>query len=92
MKKHIDLIVASLSFGIVASLAPTSHVQNQTGISKLQAISLQLILTPTQKAHPGRRRSKVEAIKNDSSSPKPSENSTDQSHPSLAASSLNWLG
>ena len=43
VKKHVGLIVAALSLGIVASVTPTSHAQNQTGISKLQAISLQLI-------------------------------------------------
>jgi hypothetical protein len=52
-------------------LAPTSFGQNQAGMSKLQAISQQLNLTPQQKvkALPILREEapKVEAIKNDNS-------------------------
>jgi hypothetical protein len=71
MKKHIGLIVAAISFGIVASLAPTSYAQNQGAMSKRESISAQLSLTPQQKAKVlpilADEGPKVEAIKNDSS-------------------------
>jgi periplasmic protein CpxP/Spy len=71
MKKHIGLIVAALSFGIVASLAPTSYAQNQGAMSKLESISAQLSLTPQQKAKVlpilADEGPKVEAIKNNTS-------------------------
>jgi hypothetical protein len=71
MKKHIGLIVAALSLGIVASLAPTSYAQNQGAMSKLESISAQLSLTPQQKAKVlpilADEGPKVEAIKSNSS-------------------------
>jgi periplasmic protein CpxP/Spy len=71
MKNHINLIAAAVSFGALPLLAPTSSAQNAAAISKAEAISQQLNLTPQQKAKilPILREEgpKVEAIKNNTS-------------------------
>jgi hypothetical protein len=58
MKNYIGVIASALCFGTFMLLAPTSYAQNQAGLSKLEAISRQLILTPMQEAHSGQRRAK----------------------------------
>ena len=73
MKKRISLIAAALCFGALVLQAPASYAQNQPGMSKLQAISEQLNLTPKQKAKVlpilAEEGPKVEAIKNNTSLP-----------------------
>src|SRR5437762_8368484 len=71
MKKFIGLIESTLCFSTLALVAPTSYAQNAAGISKAEAISQQLNLTPQQKIKilPILRDEgpKVQAIKNDNS-------------------------
>lgn len=71
MKKSQNLISAALCFGIVITLVATSHAQKAGAISKIEAISQQLDLTPQQKVKilPILRDEapKVSAIKNDNS-------------------------
>ena len=71
MKKYTALIAAALCVGMFMLSAPTSSAQNQAAMSKLQAISKQLNLTPQQKAKVlpvlADEGPKVEAIKNNSS-------------------------
>ena len=71
MQKNIGLITAALCFGMVITLAPTSYAQKSSKLSKIEAISQQLNLTPQQKIKilPILREEapKVEAIKNDNS-------------------------
>jgi len=71
MKKSISLIASALCFGMFVLPTPTSYAQNQAGVSKLEAISAQLNLTPKQKAKVlpilAEEGPKVEAIKNNSS-------------------------
>lgn len=71
MKKHRYLIAVMLCLGLFLLQAETSNGQKQAGLSKLEAISTQLHLTPEQKekvlpilAEEG---PKVEAVKNDKS-------------------------
>jgi len=70
MKNYIGVIASALCFTFML-LAPTSYAQNQAGLSKLEAISQQLDLTPKQKAKVlpilAEEGPKVEAIKNNSS-------------------------
>ena|ERR1043166_5835203 len=70
MKKRIYLTTAALCSGVLV-LASTSHAQKSGGMSKVEAISQQLDLTPQQKLKilPILRDEapKVEAIKNDNS-------------------------
>ena len=70
MKKSIYLITAALCCGVLV-LASTSNAQKAGGMSKVEAISQQLDLTPQQKLKmlPILREEapKVEAIKNDNS-------------------------
>jgi len=70
MKKRIYLITAALCCGVLVS-ASTSNAQKAGGMSKVEAISQQLDLTPQQKLKilPILREEapKVEAIKNDNS-------------------------
>jgi protein CpxP len=69
MKKSLNLISAVLCFGMV--ITSTSYAQKAAGISKIEAISQQLDLSPQQKIKilPILRDEapKVEAIKNDNS-------------------------
>jgi len=71
MKKSIGLSISILWFGAVVLMTPASYAQNPAAISKLEAISQQLNLTPQQKAKvlPILREEapKVEAIKNNQS-------------------------
>ena len=71
MKKFIRLIAFALCFSTLVLVAPTSFAQNAAGISKAEAISQQLNLTPQQKVKilPILREEapKVAAIKNDNS-------------------------
>ena len=72
MKKFIRLIASTLCCStLVLVAAPTSFAQNAAGISKAEAISQQLNLTPQQKVKilPILREEapKVAAIKNDNS-------------------------
>ncbi len=71
MKKFIGLIASTLCFSTLVLVAPTSFAQNAAGISKAEAISQQLNLTPQQKVKilPILREEapKVAAIKNDNS-------------------------
>lgn len=71
MKKNISLISAALCVGMVITSAATSYAQKAAGISKIEAISQQLDLSPQQKIKilPILRDEapKVEAIKNDNS-------------------------
>ena len=71
MKNRIYLLTAVLCSAAVVLLASTSHAQKAGGISKVEAISQQLDLTPQQKLKvlPILREEapKVEAIKNDNS-------------------------
>jgi protein CpxP len=71
MKKSLNLISVAWCFGMVITLVATSYAQNAAAISKAEAISQQLNLTPQQKAKilPILREEapKVEAIKNDNS-------------------------
>ena len=71
MNKSLNLIVSTACVGAFVLLAPTSHAQKSGKLSKIEAISKQLDLTPQQKvkilpilANEG---PKVEAIKNDNS-------------------------
>ncbi len=50
MKNHINLITAAVCVGTFVLLATVSPAQNQAAMSKAQAISQQLNLTPQQKA------------------------------------------
>jgi protein CpxP len=71
MKKNLNLISAALCFGMIITLAATSHAQKAGAISKAEAIAQQLNLTPEQKVKilPILRDEapKVQAIKNDNS-------------------------
>ena len=71
MKKFIGLIASTLCCSTLVLVAPTSFAQNAAGISKAEAISQQLNLTPQQKVKilPILRDEapKVQAIKNDNS-------------------------
>ncbi len=71
MKKSIAVIASALCFGVFVPPAPTSYAQNRAAMSKLEAISAQLNLTPKQKAKVlpilAEEGPKVEAIKNNSS-------------------------
>ena len=71
MQKNIGLVTAALCFGMVIALASTSYAQKSGKLSKIEAISQQLELTPQQKVKilPILRDElpKVEAIKNDNS-------------------------
>ena len=71
MKKNIGLITATLCVGMLITSVATSHAQKAGAISKVDAISQQLDLTPQQKLKilPILREEapKVEAIKNDNS-------------------------
>ena len=71
MKNHIHLFSAAVCFAAFILLPPTSHAQKAGGMSKIEAISQQLGLTPQQKIKilPILRDEmpKVEAIKNDNS-------------------------
>ena len=71
MKKYIDVTTFALCFSTLVLVAPTSFAQNAAGISKAEAISQQLNLTPQQKVKilPILREEapKVAAIKNDNS-------------------------
>jgi Spy/CpxP family protein refolding chaperone len=71
MKNRIYLFAAALCFGMFVSLMPTSYAQKSGKLSKIEAISQQLDLTPQQKIKilPILRDEmpKVEAIKNDNS-------------------------
>jgi len=71
MKKSIGLSISILWFGAVVLMTLASYAQNPAAISKLEAISQQLNLTPQQKAKvlPILREEapKVEAIKNNQS-------------------------
>jgi Spy/CpxP family protein refolding chaperone len=71
MEKSIGPMAAVLCFGTFMLLAPTSYAQNRAGLSKVEAISAQLNLTPKQKAKVlpilAEEGPKVEAIKNNSS-------------------------
>jgi periplasmic protein CpxP/Spy len=71
MKKSIGLIVSILYISAFVLPAPTSHAQKAAAISKAEAVSQQLDLTPQQKIKilPILREEapKVEAIKNDNS-------------------------
>jgi hypothetical protein len=71
MKKNIGLITATLCVGMLITSVPTSHAQKAGAISKVEAISQQLDLTPQQKLKilPILREEapKVEAIKKDNS-------------------------
>ncbi len=71
MKKFIGLIASTLCCSTLVLVAPTSFAQNAAGISKAEAISQQLNLTPQQKVKilPILREEapKVAAIKNDNS-------------------------
>jgi periplasmic protein CpxP/Spy len=71
MKKHTDLIIASVCIGLFGLLASTSFAQKAGAMQKAQTIAQQLNLTPQQKEKilpilidevP-----KVQAIKNDNS-------------------------
>jgi hypothetical protein len=71
MKKHIHLFTAALCAGTFVLLPLTSNAQKAGAISKAEAISQQLALTPQQKIKilPILRDEtpKVQAIKNDNS-------------------------
>jgi protein CpxP len=71
MKKKIGLITATLCVGMLITSVATSPAQKAGAISKAEAISQQLDLTPQQKLKilPILREEapKVEAIKNDNS-------------------------
>ena len=71
MKKFIGLIPSTLCFSAFLLVAATSYAQNPAAISKAEAISQQLNLTPQQKVKilPILRDEgpKVQAIKNDNS-------------------------
>ncbi|MGB9475120.1 MAG: hypothetical protein WCE87_08630 [Candidatus Udaeobacter sp.] len=71
MRKNIGLITATLCVGMVITSAATSHAQKAGAMSKAEAISQQLGLTPQQKVKilPILRDElpKVEAIKKDNS-------------------------
>ena len=71
MKKSIGLIVSIVCISAFVLPAPTSHAQKAAAISKAEAISQQLNLTPQQKIKilPILRDEvpKVQAIKNDNS-------------------------
>lgn len=71
MKKALNLMSAALCIGTVVGLVVTSYAQTAGAISKLEAISQQLNLTPQQKVKvlPILREEapKVQAIKNDNS-------------------------
>lgn len=71
MKDRIYLLAAALCCGTFVLLASTSNAQKAGGVSKAEAISQQLALTPQQKIKvlPVLRDevSKVQAIKNDNS-------------------------
>ena len=71
MKNRIYLFAAALCCGMFVLPALTSYAQKSAGISKIEAISQQLDLTPQQKIKilPILRDElpKVEAIKNDNS-------------------------
>jgi len=71
MKKFIRLIAFALCFSTLVLVAPTSFAQNAAAMSKAEAISQQLNLTPQQKIKilPILRDEapKVQAIKNDNS-------------------------
>jgi len=71
MKNRIYLFTAALCFGAFILLTPTSYAQKSGKLSKIEAISQQLNLTPQQKVKilPILRDEapKVEAIKNDNS-------------------------
>jgi hypothetical protein len=71
MKKNLNPISAVLCFGMVITLVATSYAQKAGAISKAEAISQQLNLTPQQKIKilPILRDEapKVQAIKNDNS-------------------------
>src|SRR5262252_8678690 len=71
MKNHIYLFSAAVCFAAFILLPSTSHAQKAGGMSKIEAISQQLGLTPQQKIKilPILRDEmpKVEAIKNDNS-------------------------
>jgi periplasmic protein CpxP/Spy len=71
MKKNIGLITVALCFGMVITPVATSHAQKAGAMSKAEAISQQLGLTPQQKTKilPILREEgpKVQAIKNDNS-------------------------
>jgi hypothetical protein len=71
MKENIGLITAALCCGMVITLATTSHAQRNGAMSKAEAISQQLGLTPEQKIKilPILRDEvpKVNAIRNDNS-------------------------
>lgn len=71
MKENIGLIAAALCYGMVITLATTSNAQRAGAMSKAEAISQQLGLTPEQKIKilPILRDEvpKVNAIKNDNS-------------------------
>ena len=71
MRKNIGLITATLCVGMVITSAATSHAQKAGAMSKAEAISQQLNLTPEQKAKilPILRDEvpKINAIKSDNS-------------------------
>jgi len=71
MKNRIYLLTAALCSATLVLLASTSNAQKAAGISKIEAISQQLDLTPQQKLKmlPILREEapKVEAIKNNNS-------------------------
>jgi periplasmic protein CpxP/Spy len=71
MKQSMNLIVSTACIGAFVLLAPTSYAQKSGKLSKIEAISQQLGLTPQQKIKivPILREEapKVEAIKNDNS-------------------------
>src|SRR5437667_9146916 len=71
MKKYIGVIAFALCFSTLVLVAPKSFAQNAAAMSKAEAISQQLNLTPQQKIKilPILRDEgpKVQAIKNDNS-------------------------
>ena len=71
MKKHTDLIIATVCIGLFSLLASTSFAQKAGAMSKAQAIAQQLNLTPQQKEKIlpilAAEVPKVNAIKNDNS-------------------------